>query len=130
GQQKMFGNLMAISFNPKLVLLDEPFDNIDEGRRCRFIEILKALDSEVVLITHELEIVSKLEGWSLYFMLDGRLWGKFDPSQLDKLYFTHGVAWDAIKVMDTEAGKLSVTLGHGDVAVGMASNANSLLARM
>ena len=41
GQQKMFGNIMAVSFSPKLVFLDEPFDNVDEARRGRLIEILK-----------------------------------------------------------------------------------------
>ena len=130
GQQKMFGNLMAVSFGPKLVLLDEPFDNVDEGRRRKFLAILKDLDAEVILITHEFDIVSKLDGWSLYFMLDGRLWGKFESGQLDRLYFTRGIAKDALEVMDTEVGKLSVTLDHGDVAVGMASSANALLARV
>ena len=109
------------------ILLDEPFDNVDEARRGRLIEILKNLDSDVIVITHELDLLAKLEGWSLYFMLDGKLWGKFDSNQLERLYITRGVDVDAIKVMDTRLGKVSVTLDHGDIAVKMASNANTLM---
>jgi ABC-type multidrug transport system ATPase subunit len=127
GQQKMFGNIMAVSFAPKLVLLDEPFDNVDESRRRRFIEILKGLDAGVVIITHELNLLKRLEGWSLYFMLDGKLWGKFSASQLDRLYVTRGEAKDALAVMETSLGTLSVTLDHGDIPVQTATSLNSIL---
>jgi ABC-type multidrug transport system ATPase subunit len=127
GQQKMFGNLLAVSFSPKLVFLDEPFDNVDENRRRKFVELLKGLDAEVVIITHEFNLLQRLPDWGLYFMLEGRLWGKFNASQLDRLYITRGVAEDALEVMDTSLGKLSVTLDHGDVAVKTASNVSALL---
>ena len=127
GQQKMFGNILAVSFSPKLVLLDEPFDNVDESRRRRFIEILKNLDAETIIITHEFNLLQRLADWGLYFMLEGKLWGKFSASQLDRLYVTRGEAKDALVVMDTSLGKLSVTLDHGDIAVKTATNLNSLL---
>jgi ABC-type multidrug transport system ATPase subunit len=130
GQQKMFGNLLAVSFSPKLVLLDEPFDNVDESRRRRFVELLKGLDAEVVTITHEFNLLQRLPDWGLYFMLEGKLWGKFSASQLDRLYVTKGVAGGALMVMDTSLGKLSVTLDRGDVQVKTASNINALLERV
>lgn len=130
GQAKMFGNIMAVSFSPKLVLLDEPFDNVDENRRRRFVDVLKNLDSEIVIITHEFNLLPRLGDWGLYFMLEGKLWGKFSSSQLDRLYITRGEANDALKVMDTSLGKLSVTLDHGDIAVKTASNVNALLEQM
>ncbi len=85
GQAKMFGNIIAVSFSPKLVLLDEPFDNVDENRRRRFIEVLRNLDSETIIITHEFNLLQRLADWGLYFMLEGKLWGKFLASQLDRL---------------------------------------------
>lgn len=127
GQAKMFGNIMAVSFSPMLVLLDEPFDNLDENRRRRFIEVLKGLDSEVIIITHEFNLLPRLGDWGLYFMLEGKLWGKFPASQLDRLYVTRGEASDALKVMETSLGKLSVTLDRGDIAVKTASNVSTLL---
>ncbi|PSN84662.1 hypothetical protein B9Q02_09315 [Candidatus Marsarchaeota G1 archaeon BE_D] len=33
GQAKMFGNIMALAPKPKLVLFDEPFENVDQNRR-------------------------------------------------------------------------------------------------
>ena len=130
GQGKMFGNILAVSFSPKLVLLDEPFDNVDENRRRRFVEVLKSLDAEIIIITHEFNLLPRLGDWGLYFMLEGKLWGKFPSSELDRLYITRGEAKDALKIMDTSLGKLSVTLDHGDVAVMTASNVNALLEKV
>ena len=96
GQQKMFGNIMAVSFSPELVLLDEPFDNVDENRRRKFIEVLKNLDAEVIVITHEFNLLHRVADWGLYFMLEGKLWGKFSASQLDRLYITRGEVEDAL----------------------------------
>jgi ABC-type multidrug transport system ATPase subunit len=127
GQAKMFGNILAVSFSPKLVLLDEPFDNVDESRRRRFIEILKTFDLEVVIITHEFNLLARLADWSLYFMMEGKLWGKFSASQLDRLFITRGETMGALAIMETSLGKLSVTLDHGDIAVKTARNLNALL---
>lgn len=127
GQQKMFGNIMAVNFGAKLILLDEPFDNVDENRRRKFVKVISNINAEVIIITHEFNLLSHLGDWGLYFMLEGKLWGKFAASQLDRLYISRGEAKDALKVMDTTLGKLSVTLDHGDVAVKTASNVNALL---
>lgn len=127
GQQKMFGNIMAVNFSPKLILLDEPFDNVDENRRRRLIEVLKNRDSGMVIITHEFNLLPRLGDWGLYFMLEGKLWGRFSVSDLDRLYITRGEARDALKIMETSLGKLSVTLDHGDIQVKTASNVNALL---
>ena len=127
GQAKMFGNILAVSFSPKIVLLDEPFDNVDESRRRRFIEILKTLDSEMLIITHEFNLLQRLGDWNLYFMLEGRLWGKFLVSQLDRLFITRGEAENSLAVMDTSLGKLSVTMDHGNVAVKTVTNLTALL---
>lgn len=130
GEQKMFGNIMAICFSPKLVLLDEPFDNVDENRRRRFVKLLNDIDAAVIIITHELNLLSRLDGWGLYFMLDGRLWGRFAVSELDRLYITRGEAEDAIQVIHTDIGTISVTMDRGDVPVKTASNINALLEAM
>src|SRR5579883_2525559 len=124
---KMFGNILAVSFSPKLVLLDEPFDNVDEGRRRRFIEVLRQLPAEMVVITHEFNLLQRLSDWGLYFMIEGRLWGKFSASLLDRLYITRGEASGSLAVMETSLGRLSITLDHGDIAVRTATNLNALL---
>ena len=40
---------------------------------------------------------------------------------------TRGEARDALSIMDTSLGKLSVTLDHGDIAVKTATNLNGIL---
>lgn len=130
GQKKIFGNIMAFSLNPRIILLDEPFESVDEARKKRLVDLLKESGSEIILITHEFNMLEKLGSWGMYFMLEGRLWGKFETSMLDRLYITRGEVTDALQVMDTSIGKLSITLDHGDVAVRTASNMTALLEKV
>jgi hypothetical protein len=60
-------------------------------------------------------------------MMEGKLWGRFEMSQLERLYIARGVAADALAIMDTSFGKLSVTLDRGDIAVKTATNLNQIL---
>ncbi len=127
GEQKMVGNILALSFSPKTVLLDEPFDNIDQGRRIRLIRHIKALDSEVLMNTHELDLLSKLSNWKMCFIIEGKLYGKYDLSMLDSLYITPGEESGNLGVIKTSFGIYSVTFGRGKVKISSAPSLNSLL---
>lgn len=127
GQQKMFGNLMALGFRSELILLDEPFDNVDEGRRRKVLEILRSISSEMIIITHEFNLLKNLPDWGLYIMLEGKLWGRFSTSQLDRLYISKGEIQGALQVMETSIGKLSILLDSGELAIKSVSSANALL---
>jgi hypothetical protein len=81
----------------------------------------------MVVITHEFNLLQRLSDWGLYFMIEGRLWGKFSASLLDRLYITRGEASGSLAVMETSLGRLSITLDHGDIAVRTATNLNALL---
>ena len=130
GQQKMFGNIIAICFSPKLVLLDEPFENVDQNRKLKYLKLLQDLKAEIVLITHEFSFLHHLEDFFLYFLIDGKLWGKFNTSDIDRLYLNKGEKNDAIKVLETSLGKFSITLGGGEYAIKTTTNLNSLLDMM
>jgi ABC-type multidrug transport system ATPase subunit len=127
GQQKMVCNILAMNQKAKLLLLDEPFDNVDQSRRRRFIELLKQSNAELLMSTHEFELLRLLPDWKLCFMLEGKLWGKFEVSQLERLYISRGRADNAMAVMETSMGVFSVTLDKGDVLVKTATNLSSLL---
>lgn len=127
GQQKMVGNLLAASFGPKLVLLDEPFDNVDFTRRRRFVRLLQELPAEVLLNTHELELLKRFGGWKLGFMFDGRMYGPFQVSDLDRLYLSRGSAPGALAVLETSLGRFSITLDRGDTLVQSATSLNALV---
>lgn len=127
GEQKMLSNILALSYNPELVLLDEPFDNVDHARRLRLASMLNETRGEILLNTHEFDILSKLENWFLYFMIEGRLFGKFLVSQLKVLYLNRGDIPGNLSVIETSFGKFSITEGSGEVAISGARNLNSLL---
>jgi ABC-type uncharacterized transport system, duplicated ATPase component len=122
----MLCNLLAVSFHPDLVLLDEPFENLDQNRRYRYFNLLKSLDAAILLNTHELEIVKKLAEWYLYFMIQGKLYGKFKGSQIDDLYITRGEVAENISVWRTDFGTFSITQGEGSVKISRIRNLNSI----
>jgi len=127
GQQKMVCNILALNQSAKLLLLDEPFDNVDQSRRRRFIELLKRSNAELLMSTHEFELLRLLPGWKLCFMLEGKLFGMFEVSQLERLYISKGRLENALAVMETSLGIFSVTLDKGDLQVKTATNLSSLL---
>ena len=130
GQKKMVCNIMAIGSNPELLLLDEPFESVDQSRRRRLIDLLNQMKAEVLMSTHELDLLRYFSGWKLYFILEGKVWGKFDASMLDRLYISRGKVEGSISVMETSLGIFSVTLDRGDVKVSSATSLSSLLERV
>ncbi len=127
GQQKLVGDLFAISFRPNLVLLDEPFDNVDFARRRRLVQRLQELPADVLLNTHELDLLGAFAGWQLGLMFEGRLLGPFSVAELDRLYLTRGAASGALAVMETSIGTFSVTRDAGDRPVKSATSLNALV---
>ena len=130
GQMKLVGNLLALSFSPRLLLLDEPFDNVDFGRRRKYIELLSRSPAAVVMNTHELELLPSFPDWGLYFTFEGQLVGPFRARDLDRLYVNRGRRADALATFRTSLGDVSVTLDHGELAMKGASNLSYLLERI
>jgi ABC-type multidrug transport system ATPase subunit len=130
GQTKLIGDLLALAYSPRLVFLDEPFDNVDFGRRHRFIELLGQSPATVLMNTHELELLSSFPNWGLYFMFEGQLIGRFRAQDLDRLYVNRGKRSGALAVFRTPIGEVSVTLDAGDVPMKGSSNLSYLLERV
>ena len=127
GQQKIVGDLFAVSFHPELVLLDEPFDNVDFSRRRRLVRLFQELPAAIVLNTHELELLRSFSGWSLSLLFEGHLLGPFSASDLDRLFLTRGAPPDALASMETSLGTFSVTRDAGDRPVKSATSLNALV---
>ncbi|EQD29022.1 glycine betaine/L-proline ABC transporter, ATP-binding protein, partial [mine drainage metagenome] len=125
GQQKLIGNILAFSFSPQLILLDEPFENVDQMRRIKVANNIIASSSEILLNTHEFDILGKLNGWSLYFMIEGKLFGKFDANKVKNLYINRGVVQNNLSIIETSYGKFSITENEGEVSISGARNFNS-----
>jgi ABC-type multidrug transport system ATPase subunit len=130
GQTKLVGDLLALAYSPKLLLLDEPFDNVDFGRRHRYIELLAKSPATVMMNTHELELLHAVPDWGLYFMFEGQLIGRFRAKDLDRLYVNRGSRSGALATFQTPIGEISVTLDAGDVPMKGSSNLSYLLERV
>ncbi len=127
GQQKLVGDLFAVSFSPRLVLLDEPFDNVDFARRRRLVRLLQTLPADVLLNTHEFELLDAFADWRLGLMFEGRLLGPFSVAELGRLYLTRGVVPGALAVLETSLGAFSVTRDAGDRPVKSATSLTALV---
>jgi ABC-type multidrug transport system ATPase subunit len=127
GQAKMFGNIMALGSKPELTLMDEPFENLDQNRRIKLARLIQEFEEEVVLVTHEFDLLKKFSGWPLYFMLEGSIYGPFNVSDLDALYMSRGERADALVIIRTSLGEFSITRGEGEVSLKNATSFNRLL---
>lgn len=115
GQNKILCNIMALSSGAHTILLDEPFEGLDQSRKSILIKMLNSFSGEILMNTHELGIVKNLKSWELYFLLDRNLYGPFLTSQIDQLYLTRGRNKDALSEMNLPSGTFSITLGTGDI---------------
>jgi ABC-type multidrug transport system ATPase subunit len=130
GQTKLVGDLLALAYAPRLLLLDEPFDNVDFARRQKYLELLRRSNAAVLMNTHEFELLRAFPDWALYFMFEGQLVGRFRVGDLDRLYVSKGLRPGALASFRTAIGDVSVTLDHGDVPMKGSSNLNYLLERI
>ncbi|MEM0129088.1 MAG: ATP-binding cassette domain-containing protein [Thermoplasmata archaeon] len=130
GQAKLVGDLLALAGDPRLLLLDEPFDNVDFGRRRRYLERLGRVRGAIVMNTHELDLLPSLPDWSLCFMFEGQLIGRFRTPDVDRLYVSRGLRPSALATFDTTLGPVSVTFDDGEVPIRGASNLSYLLERI
>ena len=130
GQGKLVGNLLALAGEPRLLLLDEPFDNVDFGRRRRYIERLGRSRAAIVMNTHELDLLPSFPDWDLSFMFEGQLIGRFRTGDIDRLYVSRGRRPKALATFDTSLGTVSVTFDEGEVPMKGASNLSYLLERI
>ncbi len=126
GEQKMLGNILALSFSPSLILLDEPFDNVDQGRRVKLLRKVEECGSEILMNTHELDILPRLENWALYFIIEGRIFGRFSASQVKRLFINRGEVPGSLASIDTSFGKFSITQDEGMIPIATARNLNSI----
>ena len=126
GQQKMVCNILALCFSPRIILLDEPFDNVDQAGRLKLLLLIEKSQAEMMINTHEFDLLNRLKDWSMYFIIEGRLFGKFLCSQLKDLYLNKGEVESNIAIVETSFGNFSITQGTGAVPIASARNLNSL----
>ena len=58
GEKKLVALATILSMQPKLLLLDEPSNNLDPATRERLINILRGLDQSHIIISHDLDFLA------------------------------------------------------------------------
>ena len=46
----------VLSYEPRLLILDEPASNLDPGNRKSFIELIRSMDRTIITATHDLDM--------------------------------------------------------------------------
>jgi ABC-type multidrug transport system ATPase subunit len=118
GQRKLAMILPAVASHSKVLLLDEPFEQVDPTRKvklAREIISLASSGSAVVLNTHEIEALELLNDASVGIMLDGRYFGTVKPAGLlldSYLVRQRPTEGQVILEIDAEGGKAYITTGE------------------
>ncbi len=109
GQAKMLANAIALASGARNVLLDEPFEQLDPSRKVRMLRAILASDAETLaLSTHETWLLERLGDWSAYLVFEGRLWGPVGASDLAEAGIAAGSRPDALLVVETSEGPVSI----------------------
>jgi branched-chain amino acid transport system ATP-binding protein len=98
GQQRQLEIGMALSGDPRLLLLDEPAAGLSPAERQLLIELIEGLPSSltIVLIEHDMDVALRL-AHQVTVMKDGQLVAQGDPSsirgnvQVQRIYFGDGL---------------------------------------
>ncbi len=56
GEKKLVSLATVLSYNPKILILDEPSSNLDPRNRSGFIKLIKKMDKTIVIATHDLDL--------------------------------------------------------------------------
>ena len=115
GQQKILFTLMAIGGNGGLVILDEPFENVDFERRKLLFDLVNGTDASVILSTHDLGILGIMREWRMYILVMGKLLGPLDPTMAGRYYFNRGSEEGAVYRVSIDEKSFSITVDHGEM---------------
>jgi iron(III) transport system ATP-binding protein len=95
GQQQRVALARALAPSPEVVLLDEPWSNVDpfvrEGLRAEVAEVVRPLGVTVVLVTHDREEAFSLAD-RIALMRDGTI---VQEGTAEELYFAPATRWAA-----------------------------------
>ncbi len=122
GQQKIFCNIMALEFGRRIALLDEPFETLDMQRRLMQLQDLKNFKGSILLNTHDFGALKSLPGFSMYIIIEGRLYGKFNSRDINRLYLTKGEVSQAISIIHTNYGTFCITMDEGDIPLSISTD--------
>ena len=115
GEQKILYSLIAMVGNDGLVILDEPFENIDFERKELLFSIFNAASSEIILSTHDSGILELMKSWRLFLLLSGKLIGPLDPTKFQRYYFNSSYRDESEIEWSSGTRNFSISIDEGEI---------------
>ncbi len=60
GEKKLVSIATVLSYDPKILILDEPTGNLDPGNRSNFIKLIESMKKTILIATHDLDLAYDL----------------------------------------------------------------------
>ncbi|HEV7317748.1 MAG TPA: ABC transporter ATP-binding protein [Ensifer sp.] len=84
GETQLVAMASVVVTDPKILILDEPTNQLDLKNRRRVAETIESLPEDTVVITHDLALVENVDRLLLFH--EGRLAGDGNPDETIRLY--------------------------------------------
>ncbi len=112
GQEKMVYNIIALLGNPKLITMDEPFENIDPWRVEILSDLINRKSNTLMIASHMVEIKAILDTFhdaNTYIFFKGHMFGPIGPmSNISNLYVKFGEDEKGVMKFKTEEWTLTI----------------------
>ncbi len=108
GQRKIVTLILALSSKCRHILLDEPFEDVDPARKKKIIDLLKTINSNVLLSIHETWLLNIFKDWNCYIMISGKAYGPVKIADLLEARIVRG---------SHERSILTITIGDSTISI-------------
>lgn len=112
---------LAVSSQPQVILIDEPFENLDRKRKGVVTRWLRDYGNEGIVVTHEQELIASFQDWPAYLMLEGAVYGPFEPARLLHSKIVAGEAKDAFARLEIREKPYSLVDSHDGSSLNITS---------
>ncbi|BDC17740.1 ATP-binding cassette domain-containing protein [Acidianus sp. HS-5] len=111
GQSVLVRTLIALATDPKVILVDEPFENVDVAKRRAVVNWLKEYGKEGIIVTHEVDIAKLFKNHKAYIIVEGKLFGPITVEDLLSSSVVVGEDPSALLTLEINGKKVSLVKG-------------------
>ncbi|BCU69743.1 ATP-binding cassette domain-containing protein [Stygiolobus caldivivus] len=111
GQKVIASDVLALASKPKILLLDEPFENVDLGKRRVVAGWIREYGREGIIVTHEVDIVRLFKDYKVYMIFEGRLFGPVSADDFLNASVIEGEDPSAVLTVEVGGRKFSFVKG-------------------
>lgn len=92
GEKKWVTTALALCANTRVVLLDEPLEDLDPWLAKRLMDEIKEASrkKQVVLTLHSIYFLKELDDWDVFLMFDGSLYGPIKSARIFNMRLVRG----------------------------------------